>query len=235
MHGSARVVSLVFLYLVSTVCSASTTSAERWASNRDAVVRKANEEVASCSSSLRERNREDFTLVYSKIMINASDPDRLAKMMSKELADQSFVRAALKIWSEADRCTEAFLNQLASVNVDVVRVHRMFLDSRDRSRILLLEGKISFGEYNMKGGELLSLRNQQLAEIGDREQRGLIQMHESEIGQRVAAWNALSESMARSAERNAQALQQMQSSAFRNQPTYTTCNKVGGSINCVTR
>lgn len=224
----------LFLFVVSG-CSATLTQAERIASNRNHAVAAANSEASACNSAVLDSHSREDALVYSKLLRGHSDPDRLVKLSSKEVADSEFIKSALTIWGAADRCIDSYLKNLSTISVSAARVHRMFLDSRDKARILLLEGKITIGDYNSKALELVGIRDQQLAEVGEREQQGLVQMHESEVRQRAAAWAAFSDSMARSAERNSQALQQMQNSIQQSQPKYTNCFKSGNTINCTTR
>lgn len=235
MFFSPRLSYFALIPLLASGCSATMTQAERIANNRNLAVVAANSEASACNAAVNDFHSQEDALVYSKLLRGMSDPERLVKLSSKEVVGDDFVRSALTIWAAADKCIDSYLKNLSAVSAPAARVHRMFLESRDKARILLLEGKITVGEYNSKALELVGVRDQQLAEVGEREQQGLAQMHESEVRQRAAAWAAVSESMARSAERNTQALQQMQNSIQQNQPRFTNCYKVGNTINCTTR
>jgi len=155
--------------------------------------------------------------------------------MSKEFLSSGDREKYFRLQSARSKCDFDLLVAKRSVWAAGTMIYEDFLNARDKLRISLLEGKLTFGEFNTHALELGTLAKKQRVAAWAELTSGLSASHNAEIAQRQAAWAAAAQSMAQSAERNAQALRDMQNSIQQNQPVYTNCYKAGVTINCVTR
>jgi len=228
----AIVLSLPF-FLVG--CVGTMTGAQNHLNHISGTLSRAAEEYKACQDNADASLPEERRWADSRFVLSEADPEKLTKRMSREFLSAGDREKYLRLLSARSKCDFDLLAAERSVWSAGALIREDFLNARDKLRISLLEGKLTFGEYSTHLGELASLARKQNAAAWTELTSGLSASHNAEIAQRQAAWAAAAQSMAQSAERNAQALRDMQNSIQQNQPVYTNCYKAGVTINCVTR
>lgn len=215
-------------------CVGTMTGAQNHLNHISGTLSRATEEYKACRDNAHATFPEERRWADSRFVLSETDPEKLTKMMSKEFLSSGDREKYLRLLAARSKCDFDLLAAERSVWPAGALIREDFLNARDKLRISLLEGKLTFGEYSTHAIELGSLAKKQSAAAWSELTSGLSASHNAEIAQRQAAWAAAAQSMAQSAERNAQALQNMQNSIQQNQPIYTNCYKAGVTINCTT-
>lgn len=215
-------------------CVGTMTGAQNHLNHISGTLSRAGEEYRACFDNANASLPEEKKWADARFFVSETDPERLAKMMSKEFLSSGDREKYLRLLSARSKCDSILLAAERSVWSAGALIREDYINARDKLRISLLEGKINFGQYLTHATELQSLAKKQNAAAWAELTSGLSAQHNAEIAQRQAAWAAAAQSMAQSAERNAQALQNMQNSIQQNQPIYTNCYKAGVTINCTT-
>ncbi len=193
----------------------------------------AREKQKRCEDENNKKYPDEIALFEQKFILSDQDPRRIEKLMSSEVVTPANRAAFLRLFS-ARSCYREMISDIRGASPQIAQVRESFANKRDDLRVLLLEERITFGQYNKSLVEMITLARQQEQSAWELQARGLNSMHQNEMNQRAAAWAAFSESMAAAAQQNAQALQQMQNSLQQSRPLQTNCYKAGITISCTT-
>jgi uncharacterized lipoprotein YehR (DUF1307 family) len=212
-------VALVALLLAS-LMGCGSTQAQKLLSNLETKLTTANENLNSCDVNYRSAYANELSLIEENLIRGPSDPQKVQKLTNKSFPTPEEKKALVEVTNSYD-CQQNFANELRQINVHAAQAWDVFLDIRLNTKLSMIEGKLTWGQYNNMLLQQVQEHTKTLNEIGARTAAELEQMHASEMQARQARWAAASAAFAQGAA-NAQI----------NGPTYTNCYGTGNSATC---
>ena len=146
----------------------------------------------------------------------------LQQMADTSTTTDSEVAAILAIYPKQQECRKAAIDQITKATPSIALILAAEYADSDKLVLSLIQRKLSWGEYVMRGRDLAMGTQTALLEESGRITAGLSQEHQAELAQRQRAAEALA-SWAQT--------QELINAA--NQPVITNCNAVSNMVNCV--
>jgi len=187
---------------------------------------KANNQVAgaqylSCVSAVYDA--PDATPVQSKTPLKADDIT-LPQLADPSTATASETQAIFGLHPKLKECQRAVLAELGKSTPSFVPILVKEYGRFDDALLLLIQRKISWGDFNKRRRDNASVAQAAIQEAGRQLTSELREMHQNEMAQRQAAAEAI-----------AQWAQTQQMINAMNRPVITNCNRMGSMVNCVSQ
>lgn len=148
----------------------------------------------------------------------------LEQMTDSSFATDVEIAAILDIHPQAQTCKQTFLDRITQTTPSLVPILASIMTMSESSLIDLIQRKKNWGDHVRQVKDWLPHAQAQLVAEQQRIQAGLNQDHQSELAQRQAAANAMT-----------QFLQTQQMISAINRPVITNCNQFGRTVNCVSQ
>ena len=207
-------ISLTVMILLS-VTGCMKTTAQKTSEVNDLILNTATASLENCVKSYKPSNE----LAWAELKEFGFDNPKIkleSKLIKANLSDTQKV-AALEYWKHGKECRSDYDSQLSIVNPQFAQVSRSASVNIDAFKVQLLQDQITIGEYFVNWDDEVSKANQNWGQAVSRYNQLLNQSHNSEIQRRQAA---------------AASMQRQQMINQMNQPTFTSCNVIGNTVNC---
>jgi hypothetical protein len=147
----------------------------------------------------------------------------LTQLADTSLASPTEIDAINTQYPKLKSCQRAELDALVNTTPGFVPILTKAYSNGDDDTILLIQRKLTWGEYTKRRRDRFIALQTALQTEGQSVVAGLRQEHQAEMAQRQRAAEAL-----------AQWAQTQQLINAANRPVFTNCNAIGNSVNCMT-